>query len=405
MAKLAILGFGTVGSGVLEILRRNEAGITRRLGQTLSVGYICDIRDFSSHADAGLFVQSIDPILADDDVKVVVECIGGATIALEYVTKALDAHRHVVTSNKELVAAHGAQLIAKAKENGVCFLFEASVGGGTPIITPMHQYMAANRIKSIAGIINGTTNFMLTRMEKGGLDFDSALAEAQSLGYAETIDPSFDLDGIDAGRKIAILASLAFGTHIYPQNIDTRGIRGITPLDMKAAKAQDCAVKLIAYAKKADNGPLMVGVEPMMVSRKNQLAGVEDVFNAALIDSDMLGEVVFYGKGAGKLPTASAVVADAIDAIKEGVKAHDSLYWQPAQPIEGLYDTFAPADVYVRVENEECAVKLRALPGAKALEGVPAVVLPNRTAAELAQNLEELAQNGCPACAVLKFLQ
>ena len=403
MAKLAILGFGTVGSGVLEILRRNEAGITRRLGQPLTVGYICDIRDFSTHPDAGLFVQSIEPILSDEDVQVVVECIGGATVALDYVNKALDAHRHVVTSNKELVAAHGAQLLAKAKQNGVCFLFEASVGGGTPIITPMHQYLAANRIKSVAGIINGTTNFMLTRMEKAGLTFEAALAEAQALGYAETIDPSYDLDGIDAGRKIAILASLAFGSHVYPQNIATRGISGITPQDMQAAKAQDCAIKLIAYAKKEDDGPLTVCVEPMMVSRKNQLAGVEDVFNAALIETDMLGEVVFYGKGAGKLPTGSAIVGDAISAVKAGVRLHDTLFWQPAEPIEGQYAAFGPADVYLRMKDPACAEKLWALPGAKPQEGTAAAVLPNLSAKELDASLDKLARGGCEAEVVLKI--
>ncbi len=403
MAKLAILGFGTVGSGILEILRRNQDGITRRLGQALSVGYICDIRDFSNHPDSALFVQSIEPILADDSVQVVAECIGGATVALDYVTQALDAGRHVVTSNKELVAAHGAQLLAKAKAKGVCFLFEASVGGGTPIITPMHQYLAANRVKSIAGILNGTTNFMLTRMEKAGLSFEDALAEAQALGYAETIDPSYDLDGIDAGRKIAILASLAFGSHVYPQNISTRGIRGITPEDMRAAAGQNCAIKLLAYAQKEDNGPLVVGVEPMMVSRKNQLAGVEDVFNAALIDTDMLGEVVFYGKGAGKLPTASAVVADAIAALKEGVKIHDSLFWQPAQPAEGLYETFGPAPAYLRAQNEGCHAALRQLPGAEPQAGACAVLLPALTGQEFAATEAALRQQRCAPETALKI--
>lgn len=405
MAKLAILGFGTVGSGVLEILRRNAAGISRRLGQELSVAYICDIRDFSGHADAGLFVQDIQPILDDESVSVVVETIGGATVAYDFVTRALDAGRHVVTSNKELVAAHGAELLAKAKAKGVCFLFEASVGGGTPIITPMHQCLAANQISSVAGIINGTTNFMLTRMEKDGLDFAAALAEAQALGYAETIDPSYDVDGIDPGRKIAILASLAFGSQVYPQNIITRGIRGITPGDMAAAASLQSAVKLIAYASKEEGGPLTIGVEPMMVSRSNQLAGVEDVFNAVQIDSDMLGEVVFYGKGAGKLPTASAVVADCIDALKDGVKIHDSLFWQPASPIEGYYETASPSDVYLRVERDEEAEKLRALPGAKPVAGHHAVVLPGVTTARLAELLDELAQQGCPDVFTMKLWQ
>lgn len=341
MAKLAILGFGTVGSGVLDICRANADTISRRLGgEKLEVGYICDIRDFSSHADAALFVNSLDPILADDEVKVVAETIGGATVAYDYVKRALAAGRSVVTSNKELVAAHGAELLALAKQKGVCFMFEASVGGGTPIITPMHQCLAANHITSIAGIINGTTNFMLERMEKGGLSFDAALKEAQDLGFAETIDPSYDVDGLDAGRKIAILASLAFGSHIYPQNIYTKGIRQVTPADMAAAKEKGCAIKLIAYAKK-ENGGLVIGVEPMLVPFQNQLSGVNGVFNAVMIDNDMLGEVMFFGQGAGKLPTASAVVADAIDALKLGASLHDSLFWQAAAPAGGTHPSLA----------------------------------------------------------------
>ena len=264
MAKLAILGFGTVGSGVLEVLRRNAQGVQRRLGEELEVKYICDIRDFSAHEDAALFVNSIDTVLADPEVKLVVETIGGTKPALDFVRRALSSGRHVVTSNKELVANYGAELLALAKEKGVCFLFEASVGGGTPIITPMHQCLAANRITSVAGIVNGTTNFMLTKMERENLDFDTVLKQAQDLGYAETIDPSSDVDGIDAGRKIAILSSLAFGTHVYPQNVPTRGIRPVTTADMAAAKKLGGAVKLIAWAHKED-GPLSCGVEPMFV--------------------------------------------------------------------------------------------------------------------------------------------
>ncbi len=337
MAKLAILGFGTVGSGVLEILRRNEAGIKRRLGEELAVKYICDIRDFTGHPDAALFVNGIEPILADDEVRVVVETIGGTKPALGFVQAALESGRHVVTSNKELVAKHGAELLASAVANKVCFLFEASVGGGTPIITPMHQCLAANTISSVTGIVNGTTNFMLAKMEKEGFSFDEALKLAQELGYAETVDPSSDVDGIDACRKISILASLMTGRHVYPQNVKTRGIRDVSLEDMAEAKRQDCAVKLIAWAKMDEGGALSAGVEPMFVKRQNQLAGVDGVYNAVMIESDMLGEVLFYGKGAGKLPTASAVVADAIDALKDGVKIHRSLFWKPAAPIEGFY--------------------------------------------------------------------
>ncbi len=399
MAKLAILGFGTVGSGVLEILQRNAAGVSRRLGQPLEVGYICDIRDFSDHPNAELFVKSIDTILEDDDVRVVVETIGGAGIALEYVTKALQSGRHVVTSNKELVAQHGAQLLATAKEKNVCFLFEASVGGGTPIITPMHQCLAANQISSVAGIVNGTTNYMMTRMEKEGLTFEDALAEAQALGYAETIDPSYDVDGLDAGRKIAILASLSFGEHIYPQNIFTRGIRGITPKDMQAAKKLNTAIKLIAYTQK-ENDELFIGVEPMMVPMQNRLAGVEDVFNAVLIDSDMLGEVVFYGKGAGKLPTASAVVADAIDAQKDGVKIHYSLFWQPSQPKDGMYPSYNGCDVYVRVAKEDID-KLKTIKGANVLEEECAAVL--KADGNVESMLKKVEDAGCKVELTLKM--
>ena len=400
MATIAILGYGTVGSGVLEVLRRNRDGIARRLGEELSVKYICDIRDFSSHPDAQLFVRGIEPILADGEVKLVVETIGGTKPAYEFVSRALESGRHVVTSNKELVATHGAALLAKAKAHGVCFLFEASVGGGTPIITPMHQCLSANTIASVTGIVNGTTNYMLAKMEHDGFSFDEALKSAQDLGYAETVDPSSDVDGIDACRKISILASLLTGRHVYPQNVPTRGIRPLTLEDMEAAKRMGAAAKLIAWARTGEEGALSVGVEPMMVKRKNQLAGVDDVYNAVLIEGDMLGEVLFYGKGAGKLPTASAVVADAIDALKEGVKIHDSLFWQPAQPIEGQYADDGVYEYYVRAANKEGAAKLAALPGAQALDGLSASVLPGKTPAELAALLAWLAAEGEPALAM-----
>ncbi len=351
MAKIAILGFGIVGSGVLEVLRRNAAGVERRLGEAVSVKYICDIRDFSAHPDADLFVNNIDVILNDAEVRVVVETIGGLNPAYFYVQSALASGRHVVTSNKELVATHGAELLALAKAHNVAFLFEASVGGGTPIITPMHQCLAANVLSSVAGIVNGTTNFMLTRMTRDGMGFDEALKIAQALGYAETINPSADVDGIDACRKIAILASLAFGTHVYPQNVQTRGIRDITVKDIAMAARLQCAVKLIAWASKAQGDTLACAVEPMLVPLDNQLAGVEDVFNAVLLRGDMLGDVVFYGKGAGKLPTASAVVADVIDALKSGAHIHDSLFWQNAMPIDGQYENPVPADYYARIKG------------------------------------------------------
>ena len=358
MAKIAILGFGTVGGGVLEVLRRNAASVSRRAGQPVEVKYILDIRDFSNHPDAALFVQSIDTILADPEIKVVVETIGGTKFAYPYVRKALESGRSVVTSNKEMVATYGAELLALAREHKVAFLFEASVGGGTPIITPMHQCLAANVISQVQGIVNGTTNFMLTKMAREEMGFEDALKIAQQLGYAETKDPRDDVDGPDACRKIAILASIAFGHHFYPKNIPTRGIRGITVADIAAAARLDCVIKLIAWAKRDETGRVTAAVEPMLVPKSNQLASVDDVFNAVLVKGDMLGDVVFYGKGAGRLPTASAVVADVIDALKHGAKIHDSLFWQPSEPFDGLLEDPTPATCYVRVK------------------GLPATVLP-----------------------------
>ena len=351
MAKIAILGFGTVGGGVLEVLRRNAASVSRRAGQPVEVKYILDIRDFSNHPDAALFVQSIDTILADPEIKVVVETIGGTKFDYPYVRKALESGRSVVTSNKEMVATYGAELLALAREHKVAFLFEASVGGGTPIITPMHQCLAANVISQVQGIVNGTTNFMLTKMAREEMGFEDALKIAQQLGYAETKDPGDDVDGPDACRKIAILASIAFGHHFYPKNIPTRGIRGITVADIAAAARLDCVIKLIAWAKRDETGRVTAAVEPMLVPKSNQLASVDDVFNAVLVKGDMLGDVVFYGKGAGRLPTASAVVADVIDALKHGAKIHDSLFWQPSEPFDGLLEDPTPATCYVRVKG------------------------------------------------------
>lgn len=356
MAKIAIMGFGTVGSGVLEVCRRNAASIARRAGEPVEVKYILDVRDFSGSPDAALFTKSIDTILNDPEIKVVVETIGGTKFAYPYVRRCLESGRSVCTSNKEMVATYGAELLALAKEHSAAFLFEASVGGGTPIITPMHQCLAANHISSIRGIVNGTTNFMLTKMKRENMGFDEALKIAQQLGYAETKDPGDDVDGRDACRKIAILASLACGHHVYPDNIPTRGIRDITVADIKAAEKLDSAIKLIAWYNEGGDGQMAAGVEPMLVSNSNQLASVDDVFNAVLMQGDMLGDVVFYGKGAGKLPTASAVVADVVDALKNGVKVHDSLFWQPAEPVEGMLTDPAPAAYYVRVEGIAPAV-------------------------------------------------
>ena len=356
MAKIAILGFGTVGSGVYEVLCRNAAGVSRRAGEPVEVKYILDPKDFSGHPAANLFVKSIDTILQDPEVRVVVETIGGTRFAYPYVKACLESGRSVCTSNKEMVATYGAELLGLAKAHNCAFLFEASVGGGTPIITPMHQCLAANVITEVEGIVNGTTNFMLTKMVRENLGFDEALKIAQELGYAETKDPGDDVDGRDACRKIAILSSLVCGHQIYPQNIPTRGIRDITVADVAAAEKLGCVIKLIAWMKRGEDGSVAAGVEPCLVPKANQLAGVDDVFNAVLVKGDMLGDVVFYGKGAGKLPTASAVVADVVDALKNGSKVHDSLFWQPAEPVDGMLTDPTPTAYYVRVAGIAPAV-------------------------------------------------
>ena len=337
MAKIAILGFGTVGSGVYEVLCRNAAGVSRRAGEPVEVKYILDPKDFSAHPAANLFIKNFDTILEDPEIRVVVETIGGTRFAYPYVKACLESGRSVCTHN-------------------CAFLFEASVGGGTPIITPMHQCLAANVISEVEGIVNGTTNFMLTNMVRENLSFDDALKIAQELGYAETKDPSDDVDGRDACRKIAILSSMVCGHQIYPQNIPTRGIRAITTADVEAAEKLGCVIKLIAWMKRGKDGSVAAGVEPCLVPRANQLASVDDVFNAVLVKGDMLGDVVFYGKGAGKLPTASAVVADVVDALKNGSKVHDSLFWQPAEPVDGMLTDPTPAAYYVRVAGIAPAV-------------------------------------------------
>lgn len=404
MAKLAILGFGTVGSGVLEVLHQNQQQVSRRLGQALEVKYICDIRDFSNRPDAHLFVKDIQQVLADPEVELVVETIGGTKPALDFVSRALQSGRHVVTSNKELVATYGDTLLQTARENKVCFLFEASVGGGTPLLTPMYQSMAANNVLSVKGIVNGTTNFMLTRMAQDGMDFTAALKEAQALGYAETIDPSSDVDGIDAGRKIAILASLAFGSHVYPQNVPMQGIRNITPQDIQAGQKLGRAVKLVAWANKPAGGVLRCGVEPVLVKEGGLFAATEDVYNAVMVEGDMLGDVLFYGKGAGKLPTASAVVADAIDAIKHGTAIHDTLFWQPASPVEGLYTDTQSYNYYLRPQNPNDLAQVLQQPNAVQVPGAQAAVLHGYTAEELQQRVEKLAQQGVPTALTLKLL-
>ena len=314
MAKVAILGFGTVGSGVYEVLCTNAEGIKKRAGQPIEPGYIVDIRDFPGHPAEKLFTKNFDDILNDKEVTVVAEVIGGVGVAYEFTKKALMAGKSVVTSNKELVATHGAELLKLAEDNGVTYLFEASVGGGIPIIHPLHQCLTANEITEIFGILNGTTNYILTRMIKDGQSFEAALKKAQELGYAEA-NPAADVEGTDACRKIAILADLAFGKHMNANKIETEGITKITSADVAFAEKFGNVIKLIGYCRK-EADKVYARVSPMVVPCESPLSGVDDVFNAILVRGNALGDAMFYGKGAGKLPTASAVVADIIDAAQ-----------------------------------------------------------------------------------------
>lgn len=325
MVKFAILGHGTVGSGVAEVFFKNKASHEQKAGCGLELKYILDLRDFPSLPYSNLFTKDFSDIVSDPEVSIVAELMGGLHPAFEYVTACLTAGKSVVTSNKELVAMKGAELLRLARDHGVSFLFEASVGGGIPIIRPLHQCLGANEITDIAGILNGTTNFILTKMIRESYSFEQALALAQKLGYAEK-DPSADVDGLDAARKICILASLAFGKHIYPSFVHTEGIRGVSLDDVRLADSAGYAIKLIGRASRQPDGRLNVMVSPALLSKESQLAGVSDVFNGILVRGDATGDVVFYGRGAGKMPTASAVMSDILAAAKEP-GAERTLFW------------------------------------------------------------------------------
>lgn len=328
---VAIMGYGVVGSGVASLLEKNHEHIVKKSMQSeMELKYILDRRTFPGDPYEHLVISDFSKILEDDGVKIVVETMGGVHPAYEYVSACLNAGKSVVTSNKELVATKGCELLRIADEKNVNFLFEASVGGGIPIIRPISQCLAANDIDEIAGILNGTTNFILTKMISDGMTFEDALFLAQKNGYAER-DPSADVDGFDACRKICILAALCFGKHVYPACVHTEGIRKITLADVEYARSWGGVIKLIASAKKLDSSKVSVMVSPAFIQNHSQLATVDDVFNAILVRGDAIGDVVFYGKGAGKMPTASAVVADVIDCAKH-MERKKFFGWQDSEP-------------------------------------------------------------------------
>ena len=339
MAKVAIMGYGTVGSGVYDIIKTNSDKLSRSAnGESVDIKYILDIRDFDDHPEKELFTKEFNDILNDDEVSVVAEVMGGLHPAYEFTKSLLEAGKSVVTSNKELVATYGTELLEIARGKNVNYFFEASVGGGIPIIRPMHQCLTANNILKIAGILNGTTNYILDQMIRKGKTFETALKDAQNNGFAER-NPAADIEGHDACRKIAILASLASGKMIDYNDIDTDGITNITLDDVKYAAAMDSVIKLIGHAQFDENGKVYSIVSPMVIKNSSPLAGVDGVFNAIMVTGDCVGDVMFYGKGAGKLPTASAVVADVVDAVKHSDRSKKIFWEKPTENIMADIDS------------------------------------------------------------------
>ena len=322
MANFAIMGFGTVGSGVAEVLRMNAASIAEKLGEPLNLKYILDVRDLSATPYGEIAVKDFSILENDPDLDVVVESIGGAKVALEFTRRALLAGKHVVTSNKELVASYGKELLNIAREKNVNYLFEASVGGGIPVLRPLFQCLAGNRIEEVVGILNGTTNYILTRMVRGGVSFEDALKEAQAKGYAEQ-NPAADVEGLDAGRKICILSDLAWGKEVLPERIHTQGISSLDIQDVAIAGKAGYRVKLLGRALRLADGRQAAYVAPHLVPQDCPVAPVDDVFNAVMIRGNAVGDVMFYGRGAGDLPTASAVMGDVMDALQHRAKRRD----------------------------------------------------------------------------------
>ena len=318
MISVAIMGYGTVGCGVAALLEDSSPRVLRAAGTEVRLKKILDLREFPGDRFSSLLTHRFEDLLEDPEIRVVCECMGGKTYAYEYTKRLLAAGKSVVTSNKDLVAAHGAELLKLAKEKDARYLFEASVGGGIPILGPLSRDLAVNRFREVYGILNGTTNYILTSMAESNADFDVCLREAQDLGYAER-DPSKDVDGIDTANKVSILSSLSFGRHIYPESIETEGIRGVTREDILLAESIGCRVKLVGRAFLDEEERVYAFVAPHLVSSSNQLYGVNGVFNGVILRGDAVGDLMLYGRGAGRMPTASAVVGDVIEAAKTPV--------------------------------------------------------------------------------------
>jgi len=364
---IGIIGYGTVGSGVYEVLRTNQENITKKAGEKVEVKKICDLREFPGDPAENLITHDVKDLIEDPEIGIIVETMGGQHPAYEFVKSALEHGKSVCTSNKELVAKYGAELLALAREKDLNFLFEASVGGGIPIIRPINQALTADEILEIKGILNGTTNYILSKMSREGAEYETVLKEAQEKGYAEQ-NPAADVEGYDACRKIAILTSMAYGMQVDYEDIYTEGITRISKEDMCYAKAMDATVKLLGSSKRQD-GKVYAQVSPVLVRSEHPLYGVNDVFNAIFIKGNMLDEVMFYGKGAGKLPTASAVVADVVDAVKHKKTNIITIWSQEKMELGNYADSMSR--FFVRVPEGERA-QAEALFGAECMTEVTA---------------------------------
>ncbi len=385
MIKMAVMGFGVVGSGTVELFYKNRQKIEKSAGSELDIKYILDIRKFPDSPFADKIVADADTIINDEEIKVVAETMGGVEPAYTFTKKCLENGKSVVTSNKELVAEKGAELLEIARKNNVNYFFEASVGGAIPIIRPLHKCLAANDITEVYGILNGTTNFILTRMFEDDMTFDDALALAQKLGYAEK-DPTADVEGHDACRKICILASLVFGKHVYPKYVCAKGISSISAQDVEAAAELGCKIKLIGCVKRLDDERIIPFVSPMLVPDSNPISSVSDVFNAVTVISDGADRSMFYGRGAGKLPTASAVVADMIEAAKHE-RTVFSQHWDDSE--NG--DFIADFDAF------ECRMFVRGSFGAQLLE--------KATVAAHKETVEAMKADGAEIYSVIPVLE
>ncbi len=345
--KVAIMGFGVVGSGVYEVLTKNADSISGKIEKNIEVKYILDIVDHKGTGFDDKFIKDFSIIENDPEISVAIEVIGGVNPAYDFTKKCLEAGKSVVTSNKELVATKGAELLKIAKEHGVKYLFEASVGGGIPIIRPLRYCLAGNKVEKIAGIVNGTTNFILTKMFEENMSFEDALSLAQKLGYAER-NPAADIEGHDACRKICILSSLISGKHIYPEKVYTKGITEITSQDVEAATFLGYTIKLVAFCKVLSDNNMQILVAPMLIPKESRLHTTKDVFNNIVVDANAVGQASFFGPGAGKLPTASAVVSDIIECIKNE-KIDEPIMWQDSDNdividhMEGSFSFFGRA--------------------------------------------------------------